>query len=30
MFSFTITAKNSRARAGVFTTPHGDLPTPVN
>ncbi|MDO9129201.1 MAG: tRNA guanosine(34) transglycosylase Tgt, partial [Anaerolineales bacterium] len=29
MFSFTITAKNNRARAGVFTTPHGELPTPV-
>ncbi len=29
MFSFTITAKNNRARAGVFTTPHGSLQTPV-
>ena len=29
MFEFTITAKNNRARAGVFTTPHGDLLTPV-
>jgi queuine tRNA-ribosyltransferase len=29
MFSFNITAKNNRARAGVFTTPHGDLQTPV-
>ena len=29
MFSFTITAKKDRARAGVFTTPHGDLQTPV-
>ncbi|MDP3184592.1 MAG: tRNA guanosine(34) transglycosylase Tgt [Anaerolineales bacterium] len=29
MFSFTITAKNNRARAGLFTTPHGDLETPV-
>src|SRR5215210_1674476 len=29
MFQFTITAKNHRARAGVFTTPHGDLLTPV-
>jgi queuine tRNA-ribosyltransferase len=29
MFQFTITAKNNRARAGVFTTPHGDLTTPV-
>ena len=29
MFEFTITARNNRARAGVFTTPHGDLLTPV-
>jgi len=29
MFEFTITSKNNRARAGVFTTPHGDLLTPV-
>jgi queuine tRNA-ribosyltransferase len=29
MFQFTITAQNNRARAGVFTTPHGDLLTPV-
>jgi queuine tRNA-ribosyltransferase len=29
MFEFTITAKNNRARTGVFTTPHGDLLTPV-
>ncbi|MFZ1041141.1 MAG: tRNA guanosine(34) transglycosylase Tgt [Anaerolineales bacterium] len=29
MFLFTITAKNKRARTGVFTTPHGDLLTPV-
>ena len=29
MFQFTITAKNNRARTGVFTTPHGDLQTPV-
>jgi queuine tRNA-ribosyltransferase len=29
MFRFTITAKKDRARAGVFTTPHGDLQTPV-
>jgi len=29
MFSFTITARNNRARTGVFTTPHGDLQTPV-
>lgn len=29
MFQFTITAKNNRTRAGIFTTPHGDLQTPV-
>ncbi len=29
MFDFTITSKNNRARTGVFTTPHGDLLTPV-
>src|SRR6266498_5097848 len=29
MFQFTITAKNNRARTGIFTTPHGDLLTPV-
>jgi len=29
MFEFQITAKNNRARTGVFTTPHGDLLTPV-
>lgn len=29
MFEFTITAKNNRARTGLFTTPHGDLLTPV-
>jgi queuine tRNA-ribosyltransferase len=29
MFEFSITAKDNRARAGVFTTPHGDLLTPV-
>ncbi len=29
MFEFQITAKNNRARAGVFSTPHGDLLTPV-
>ncbi len=28
-FSFNITAKNQRARAGVLHTPHGDLLTPV-
>jgi queuine tRNA-ribosyltransferase len=29
MFEFKITSKNARARAGVFTTPHGNLQTPV-
>jgi len=29
MFSFTMAARQGRARAGVFTTPHGDLLTPV-
>jgi len=29
MFDFTLTAKDGAARAGVFTTPHGDLLTPV-
>jgi len=29
MFDFQLTARNNRARAGVFTTPHGDLLTPV-
>ncbi|HET7145520.1 MAG TPA: tRNA guanosine(34) transglycosylase Tgt, partial [Anaerolineales bacterium] len=29
MFEFQITSKKDRARAGVFTTPHGDLITPV-
>jgi queuine tRNA-ribosyltransferase len=29
MFEFEIKATNGRARAGVFTTPHGDLVTPV-
>ena len=29
MFEFVITAKNHRARTGLFTTPHGDLLTPV-
>jgi queuine tRNA-ribosyltransferase len=29
MFQFTIMAKKDRARAGVFSTPHGDLLTPV-
>ena len=29
MFEFSITAKSNRARTGVFSTPHGDLLTPV-
>ena len=29
MFSFSIAARTGRARAGVFSTPHGDLETPV-
>ncbi len=29
MFEFKITSKNDRARTGIFTTPHGDLLTPV-
>ena len=29
VFEFQIKAQNARARAGVFTTPHGDLLTPV-
>jgi queuine tRNA-ribosyltransferase len=29
MFEFQITSKNNRARTGVFTTPHGNLITPV-
>jgi queuine tRNA-ribosyltransferase len=29
MFEFIITAWDNRARAGIFTTPHGDLLTPV-
>jgi queuine tRNA-ribosyltransferase len=29
MFEFTITARDHRARTGVFTTPHGELFTPV-
>ncbi len=29
MFQFTITAKTNRARAGIFSTPHGDVRTPV-
>jgi len=29
MFSFKILASHGRARAGIFTTPHGNLETPV-
>src|SRR6185503_4015794 len=29
MFDFQITSKNGRARTGIFTTPHGNLLTPV-
>jgi queuine tRNA-ribosyltransferase len=29
MFEFTVTARQSRARTGIFHTPHGDLLTPV-
>jgi queuine tRNA-ribosyltransferase len=29
MFDFKITSKNGRARTGVFSTPHGNLITPV-
>jgi queuine tRNA-ribosyltransferase len=29
MFEFDITAKNKRARTGTFSTPHGNLQTPV-
>ncbi len=29
MFEYTITASDHRARAGIFSTPHGDLRTPV-
>jgi queuine tRNA-ribosyltransferase len=29
MFEFTLQATQGRARAGVFSTPHGDLSTPV-
>ena len=28
-FSFTLTATDGRARAGVWSTPHGDVPTPA-
>ncbi|MBL8063616.1 MAG: tRNA guanosine(34) transglycosylase Tgt [Anaerolineales bacterium] len=29
MFEFKITSKNNRARTGIFSTPHGELTTPV-
>jgi queuine tRNA-ribosyltransferase len=29
MFEFRITSKDNRARGGIFSTPHGDLVTPV-
>ncbi len=29
MFDFTLSAQSGRARAGAFSTPHGDLLTPV-
>ncbi len=29
MFEFRLTAKSARARAGIFSTPHGELLTPV-
>ena len=29
MFQFEVISKNNRARTGVFSTPHGDLLTPV-
>lgn len=29
LFNFEITARDGKARCGVFTTPHGDLITPV-
>src|SRR5512139_734701 len=29
MFEFTVIARNNRARTGVFSTPHGELLTPV-
>jgi queuine tRNA-ribosyltransferase len=28
-FTFTLQGTQGRARAGVFSTPHGDLPTPI-
>jgi len=29
LFTFQIEANQDRARAGIFTTPHGDIPTPI-
>ena len=29
MFDYTLSAPDGRARAGTFTTPHGDVPTPA-
>ncbi|RME06104.1 MAG: tRNA guanosine(34) transglycosylase Tgt, partial [Anaerolineae bacterium] len=29
LFSFDLLARQGRARAGIFHTPHGDIPTPV-
>jgi queuine tRNA-ribosyltransferase len=29
MFEYEVIATQGRARAGIFNTPHGDLPTPV-
>jgi queuine tRNA-ribosyltransferase len=29
MFQFDLTARNNRARTGIFTTPHGEVQTPV-
>ncbi len=29
MFEFQVTSKSNRARTGIFSTPHGDLQTPV-
>lgn len=28
-FKFTLAARQGNARAGVFSTPHGDIPTPI-
>jgi queuine tRNA-ribosyltransferase len=29
LFTFDLIARNGRARAGIFHTPHGDIPTPI-